>query len=522
MRDVYACLFHLAVPPGLLDSTVREAAQTALEWAFSHYEEVGIPTDAARGRWEGGLDYAEWSTLAASETSDRLWSLVYFQQDKADPSLGWRTTVQLAREGSDLRFTLRLAIEPIQMRVLPAQFSVGRPRIVPALAARFSGEIDGEVVSTTPVPVTSAEIPDLVDLLTSARRRLPVVVVTIDPRLGRPLIDERKMADRLVGIAHVRVITSGAATYELTDRVGKQFSVFGGAVRVYWPGFSLDADPFDHRIWLPDRIEQFEASARPLVERMTRLISSVAVLRVPVDPLGRRLRAMADATAARELEDLRERLAAAPDEFTDELWTDYQRLFDAERALRDQVETLEAELVAMQQNFATLAREYGVGGLADVIEPDEIEEVGSPREAVDAVALEYPDELVFLPEALEAADASTYPNVPKLAAALRTIGEVARRWRADSLPAGFANAFREAGLDYAPDVSELTVGRTASEYRRSYDGRDITLGPHIKLGHVCRPTRADLLVGRRRSKAVRYRPRRQAPQGRNDLMLATS
>lgn len=482
MRDVYACSFHLAVPPGIVDSAAHEAAQAALQWAFSHYQEVLDPADAARGRWEGELDYAEWSTLAASDTSDRLWSLVYFQQDKADPSLGWRTTIQLARERSELRFTLRLAIEPIQMRILPAQFSVGRPRIVATLAARFSGEIDGEAVSTRPVPVTSAEIPDLVGLLTSARRRLPVVVVTIDPRLGRPLIDERKLADRLVGIAHVHVITSGAATYELTDRVGKQFSVFGGAVRVYWPGFSIDGDPFDHRIWLPEKIDQFEASARPLVERITRLFSSVAVLRVPLDPLGRRLRAMSDAAATRELEDLRERLAAAPDEFTDELWADYQRIFDSERALREQVGTLEAELAAMQQNFVTLAREYGVGGMADVVEPEEVEEISSPREAVDAVAREYPDELVFLAEALGSADASTYPNVPKLTAALRTIGDVARRWRADNLPTGFATAFREAGLDYAPDVSELTVGRTANEYRRSYNGQDVVLGPHVKLG----------------------------------------
>jgi len=109
-------------------------------------------------------------------------------------------------------------------------------------------------------------------------------------------------------------------------------------------------------------------------------------------------------------------------------------------------------------------------------------EVTTPREAVDVVAGSYSDVIVFLPEALESVDECTYPNVEKLYSALRTIGDVARGWRAGRLGAGFQGAFKDAGFEYAPGVSNLTVGRTGSQYVRQYRGREILLGPHVKLG----------------------------------------
>jgi len=40
----------------------------------------------------------------------------------------------------------------------------------------------------------------------------------------------------------------------LTKRLGKRLSVFGGAVRLYLPGFDYSADPFAHRLVLPDQL----------------------------------------------------------------------------------------------------------------------------------------------------------------------------------------------------------------------------------------------------------------------------
>jgi hypothetical protein len=483
MRDVYACSFQLDVGPAALDGAYESAIASSLGWAFDHYVGVAHPDEAQAGRWEHDVDYVDWRTLAVPGVDDRLWTLVYFQRDRFDSSLGWRTTEQLALEPPELRMTLRLAIEPIEMRVLPAKFEVRPPRIVSTLAGQLSGKIDGQILSSHPTAVGIDNVTDLVDLLTSRTRRLPVVVITPSPRFGRPLIDERRAADRLFGIAHVVWLRTGQVSWGLTDQLGgNQLSVFGGAVRIYWPGFDRDSDPFDHRRWLPERIEEFEAAGRPLVDQLARLVSSVAVLRVPADGLARRLRSLADSDARRELADLRRRIAEAPEKFTDELWADYERLSDTELNQRERIDALEDEIAAIRQNYASLARDYGVVSSTSAGDLEEEIEVTTPREAVDAVAASYSDVLVFLPEALESADACTYPNVEKLYAALRTIGDVARGWRAGRLDAGFPGAFKDAGVEFGPGVSSLTVGRTGSQYLRQYQGHEISLGPHVKLG----------------------------------------
>lgn len=477
----------------MLDAAYDTATAASLEWAFGHYPGVAQPAESLDGRWEQDLDYIDWRTLAVPSVPDRLWTLTFFQRDRIDASLGWRTTQQLALEPPEFRLTLRLAIEPTEMRVLPAKFEVRPPRIVSTLASKLTGTIDGQDLSRHPSSVGIDDVGDLVDLLTSPTRRLPVVVLS-PGGFGRPKIDERRTAERLFGIAHVFTLRTGEVSWGLTNQLGgNQLSVFGGAVRIYWPGFNRDADPFDHRLWVPDRIEEFEASGRPLVDRLARLVSSVSVLRVPSDRLARRLWALADVEARHELADLRRRIDEAPDAFTDQLWADYERLSDTEVAQRRRIEELEDEIAFVRQNYANLARDYGVvaSAASGDAEEEEQAEITTPREAVDAVSKAYSDVLVFLPEALESADECRYPNVEKLYAALGTIGDIARRWRAGRLGAGFQGAFKDAGVEYGPGVSNLTVGQTGSEYLRTYRGKKIVLGPHVKLG---RGTSAGLLA----------------------------
>jgi hypothetical protein len=483
VRDVYACSFNLR-PSGRGDDGLSLAAALALEWVFARHHPGASPdANLERGVWEEGPNRAEWQMLQVPLHPDRLWSLTYSHPDASDQTLAWRTTVQLAEERAAARFTLRLAIEPTEMRVAPANFAVWRPQLVKMIAERFDGEIDGRPVSYWPTQVTTDTTPDLVALMLDPRRRLPVVVASVDPRLGRPSVDVRALADRLTGIAHTFAFATGEGAWELTRRLGDQrLSVFQGAVRVYWPGFDIAANPYDHRLWMPERIEAFDSSRQSFVERISRLVSSVAVLRVPADPLARRLLRVADERIQAELAEYRARPADALDpEFAQELVDEVSRLVDVNRIQAREIERLTDEVEAKDRNFAEMAREYG---MAAVVEPhvEEEAEIQTLLDAVDRAERDYADCLVFLPEARESADGWTYPNVTKFAYALQSIGEIARRWQRDQLPAGFAGAFQEAGLEYDPDVAVTTVGRTGREYIRRYKGRDITLGPHVGLG----------------------------------------
>src|ERR1019366_5682292 len=72
---------------------------------------------------------------------------------------------------------------------------------------------------------------------------------------------------RTMGSAHVTVITA-SASFHLSDRVGKEFSVFRGAVRTYRPGFNTSQDePFRHPLAMPSRIIEWHSDGREGYER---------------------------------------------------------------------------------------------------------------------------------------------------------------------------------------------------------------------------------------------------------------
>lgn len=70
------------------------------------------------------------------------------------------------------------------------------------------------------------------------------------------------------------------ASWALTDRLSKRFSVFGASLRLYRPGFTTEDDPERHPLWTPTSLRQRGVDLRGLQEEMLReaAISSLAVL----------------------------------------------------------------------------------------------------------------------------------------------------------------------------------------------------------------------------------------------------
>ena len=73
--------------------------------------------------------------------------------------------------------------------------------------------------------------------LLAPERELPEVVITT--RHGRTLVEPGALARRLGGRAQVVLVETGEATYALRDVLGDELAVWGGAARVYHPGFAL-------------------------------------------------------------------------------------------------------------------------------------------------------------------------------------------------------------------------------------------------------------------------------------------
>ncbi|MDX6599917.1 MAG: hypothetical protein QOE87_3804 [Gaiellales bacterium] len=80
--------------------------------------------------------------------------------------------------------------------------------------------------------------------LLAPERELPEVVITT--RHGRTLVEPGALARRLGGRAQVVLVETGEATYALRDVLGDELAVWGGAARVYYPGFTLNDRASQH------------------------------------------------------------------------------------------------------------------------------------------------------------------------------------------------------------------------------------------------------------------------------------
>jgi hypothetical protein len=127
---------------------------------------------------------------------------------------------------------------------------------------------------------TQAEAADLIDHLIDPKRELPTFVVTLsdEGQSEHPTIDIAALGRAVLGIGQVALVHS-EATWGLTRGVGKLRSVFGGAARVYLPGFNEEADPFVHRLVLANQVETV-AGADRTVRWMRQVAAQESVRRV--------------------------------------------------------------------------------------------------------------------------------------------------------------------------------------------------------------------------------------------------
>lgn len=488
MRDVYAAQFTLTTADAL-----DHAAKAILDWALERYPDV-----QRREPFPGGsvvispTDAVEWAVYQSDSDSRRAWSLMLRHVDHQDSSLGWRVMAQLTEPDGPVRFTLRISQESLEPRVRPALDIPGRPRIVRELARITRGTIDGLDLSEGPRQIRSDDVESLVRHLTDPARRLPVVVTTVRQETGRPSVDPVQLADHLIGIAHVDAIVTAPATYELTEQLGRSVSVFDGAVRIYWPGFLPDADPYIHRLWLGRTVELIDQRVTRggrrfgFAQHLLGLIGDVAALRIPPDPVVRAYRRSADARIrAAEREEWANRIAEQASSVPDEFAEEFDRMTSRIEELELELAIAEEERGQLEADKARMARSFAdIHAAVDRERAEASDLTLTPSTIPEALALlasQHPHAVVVLPDAYGSAEATRYPQIERAAAALRAIGEVAEAWHNDTLGRSFDEAFQEQGFELRT-VSPVTRGRYPSYYAKSYRGERVPLGPHLALG----------------------------------------
>lgn len=445
---------------------------------FPHYGSWRMPTLGDFTVDGGEVGRSEW------------WRTVWSRPDSQGRPIDWVTSARLATLGDDVECGLQIRVNAREGFITGDFASVDPPRIVPQLVEKpaLSATCMGEGVTASPNRLTGSRVGRFVsERLEDTGRRLPVVVVSAEEVTGRPSLDPHRLAGQLAGLAEVALLHDGEAAWELTKQVGKEFSCFGGAVRVYWPGFnSRTDDPFSHRLWLPDRVSDRGPGA--FAKRLFNFLCSRVGRALGESPVWREVQR--EIQAKRE-EGWRNRLEelGADKELTEALLENIQADQREAENERDEalkwVTAVENELKDVARERDQLQKEKEQLRIAYAHSPGQRQGSASPPliesvfdAVVEAADLPHTEVLDTATDSALRSQSNRGPDLYKVFEALDSLaaqyrlglGKGAREWLREQLP--------DVPYEYASDLSDTTTGKREQDY--TFGG--IFMPKHLKFG----------------------------------------
>ena len=265
MKPLYRTAFQLERVGDPL-SAVHEIAQVCLDWVFLHKgaPRKGIVRPEALGKHAqdfpatsvgGGrkLETRYWKGAA-----ERLWAMRLTHPDDKDAGIEWCVELTLECTAAGAKFTCATSIKRQSLTVGDLERQASQPVVVQQVIAQYGAKIGGLRLVDEPVMLDASpeESERLKSFLLHCSRYQFVVMIT-PWRNGKPMVDAAKWARKLSTLAFVFVAESAEATRAFEAALGgKRLACWGGAIRVYRPGFELTDDPFKHYYFLPPQIEQ--------------------------------------------------------------------------------------------------------------------------------------------------------------------------------------------------------------------------------------------------------------------------
>ena len=246
----------------LHDGTGGPALEAARDQVLGWMDSLApgrLPKEARRGESFLLEDIGAQRAEAIVTDVPRLWAARLDNPDRSTPQRVWTTEVAIAEheEGVSL-FGMRLLCSEVGAEV-------GFPRSIPGFVRKVvsNGQavLAGLPLNLDPWVVGPDEVENLVDILSDPRRHVDTVVFSLPDGSSKPeqaIVSPQLVAVRAIGTVQVVVLT-GDASFELSDRVGREFSVFRQAVRTYRPGFNPDKDdPYVHPLALPQVVTEWK------------------------------------------------------------------------------------------------------------------------------------------------------------------------------------------------------------------------------------------------------------------------
>jgi len=416
---------------------------------------------------EIGNSTAEMSTAANTDGS----CTITLRQADEPAALEWHSEVSLGPPTDLAHVTVRIRLGTLGGgAVAPIDYEFGTPAIVRTLLRELDIR-DGSIrcLADLGAEVGTSGVPDLVSLLTDTNRAWPVVVVSRAEPSGATFLDPARLSRELAGLAHVRVLSSAAASWELTNSIGKERSVWRGAVRVYFAGFSGEGDDFRrHRVTFPDHVDA------DTVARLRTWLGTLSAAATPDHPAVRlhrdeRRALVLAAVESDDADELREWISVIEDDNT-KLTQDVEDYKQQAAELQKRLSRTESELEQVRDNFAEVQRSIESSPTTDVQDVQARDWPTTVAEAMDAVE--------------ELAGTGFYRRGVVLTPAAIRAG---RRFSSYARPAELLRACQavlEAGIQY----HDNTLGMSPGQF---FAGRGFGYGalpsPHLKVDESTSP-----------------------------------
>lgn len=256
---------------GTPDSSVADTASSAraavLSWLRDR-QRVVLPEAASRGD-SFELDASE-SFPVAAVRFDEFWSLQFDKFDPSVPGRIWRTEATVASTETSVLGGVRLTLLDSRRGL---DFNPSVPAIVNAwIKAPGLRDYGLQLFDRATSLTDAASCRELAGILLNRKRTRPVLLFAEAKGIDAAA-DAARAASRLAGLAHVYVIGDAHSKY-LNDHFGREFSVWGGAIRTYNPGFDPFSDevslhPPATRHWLQHRFRSFDQFVEVLLRSFT-------------------------------------------------------------------------------------------------------------------------------------------------------------------------------------------------------------------------------------------------------------
>ncbi|MFP3637649.1 hypothetical protein [Paraburkholderia sp. SIMBA_054] len=186
---------------------------------------------------------------------DRLWRFEVEHRGTGYSPRMWKLEAFVADRDTHDEVGVRVSVMRDERERTPSS----TPSLIKTFIHRHTLLDAGVPVVARPLTIGDDSYVQFRNLLHSSARVLPVVAISQNiPRSGPScyLLDPVRAATVLQGFAHVAAVPTHQS-FRLTADVGRDNSVFRGAVRIYMPGFGATSNKTDHYLYLPERVSKY-------------------------------------------------------------------------------------------------------------------------------------------------------------------------------------------------------------------------------------------------------------------------